>query len=70
MDHEYQYVAHPCLAMDVYKYESIQQMHGSLRQAAVAEPAAFERANYLQVLGSYGHDPRFAPSRALVCRAL
>jgi dihydroorotate dehydrogenase (fumarate) len=56
--------------MEEHEYESIQQMHGSMRQAAVAEPAAFERANYMQVLGSYDDDPRFAPSRALLRRAL
>jgi dihydroorotate dehydrogenase (fumarate) len=34
------------------EYESITQMRGSMSQAAVAEPAAFERANYLKVLNS------------------
>jgi dihydroorotate dehydrogenase (fumarate) len=38
-------------------YESIQQMKGSMSQGAVAEPAAFERANYMKVLGSY--NPHF-----------
>jgi dihydroorotate dehydrogenase (fumarate) len=28
-------------------------MKGSMSQGAVAEPAAFERANYMKVLGSY-----------------
>jgi len=36
-----------------HEYESIRQMRGSMNAAAVAEPAAFERANYLKVLGSY-----------------
>jgi dihydroorotate dehydrogenase (fumarate) len=54
--------------MAEHEYESITQMHGSMRQAAVAEPAAFERANYMKVLGSYDHDPRFAPSRARLRR--
>lgn len=49
--------------METYEYESIQQMHGSMRQQAVAEPAAFERANYMKVLGSYDNDPFFAPVR-------
>jgi len=39
--------------MDRHDYESIRQMCGSMNAAAVAEPAAFERANYLKVLGSY-----------------
>jgi dihydroorotate dehydrogenase (fumarate) len=35
------------------EYESIQQMQGSMSQNAVKEPAAFERANYMKVLGSF-----------------
>jgi dihydroorotate dehydrogenase (fumarate) len=41
--------------MKLREYESIQQMQGSMSQESVAEPAAFERANYMKVLGSY-HD--------------
>jgi dihydroorotate dehydrogenase (fumarate) len=36
------------------EYESIRQMQGSMSQGAVAEPAAFERANYIKVLSSFG----------------
>jgi dihydroorotate dehydrogenase (fumarate) len=39
--------------MEENEYESIHQMKGSMSQVAVAEPAAFERANYIQVLSSY-----------------
>lgn len=39
--------------MTVHEYESIQQMKGSLSQKSVAEPAAFERANYMKVLNSF-----------------
>ena len=35
------------------EYESIQQMQGSMSQKAVADPAAFERANYMKVLSSF-----------------
>ncbi|MBE0682144.1 MAG: dihydroorotate dehydrogenase-like protein [Anaerolineales bacterium] len=35
------------------EYESIQQMQGSMSQKNVREPAAFERANYMKVLGSW-----------------
>ena len=35
------------------EYESIKQMQGSMSQESVSEPAAFERANYMKVLGSY-----------------
>ena len=36
-----------------HEYESIRQMQGSLSQQKVAEPAAFERANYMKFLSSY-----------------
>ena len=39
--------------MEKHEYESIAQMRGSMRAASVAQPAVFERANYLKVLGSY-----------------
>lgn len=39
--------------MESHEYESIRQMQGSMSHRSVAEPAAFERANYLKVLSSY-----------------
>jgi dihydroorotate dehydrogenase (fumarate) len=39
--------------MTEHEYESVHQMRGSMTVDAVAEPAAFHRANYLKVLGSY-----------------
>lgn len=39
--------------MDRFEYKSIQQMRGSMSQKAVAEPAAYERANYMKALTSY-----------------
>ncbi len=39
--------------MEEHEYYSIRQMQGSMSQGSVAEPAAFERANYLRVLSSY-----------------
>src|SRR5690606_37630113 len=39
--------------MDEHEYDSITQMRGSMSQQNVREPAAFERANYFKVLGSY-----------------
>ncbi|NBB94436.1 MAG: dihydroorotate dehydrogenase-like protein [Planctomycetes bacterium] len=38
--------------MDGKEYESVQQMKGVLSQKHCAEPAAFERANYMKTLGS------------------
>ena len=39
--------------MDEHEYASITEMKGSMSQRAVAEPAAFERANYLKTLNSF-----------------
>ncbi|MBN1318615.1 MAG: dihydroorotate dehydrogenase-like protein [Anaerolineales bacterium] len=39
--------------MEEHGYDSIEQLKGSMSHQAVAEPAAFERANYLKVLQSY-----------------
>ncbi len=39
--------------MEEYAYESIEQMRGSMSQRAVAEPSAFERANYMKALNSF-----------------
>jgi len=39
-----------------HEYESVNQMRGSMSQGAVADPAAFERANYMKVLNSFNPD--------------
>jgi dihydroorotate dehydrogenase (fumarate) len=39
--------------MNEREYESVVQMRGSMSQRAVAQPASFERANYIKVLRSY-----------------
>jgi len=39
--------------MEEHEYESVEQMKGSMSHRSVAEPAAFERANYMKVLNSY-----------------
>lgn len=39
-----------------YEYESISQLQGSLSQINCAEPAAFERANYMRILSSFAPD--------------
>lgn len=46
--------------MSEHEYESIRQMRGSMSHRAVAHPAAFERANYMQVLRSY--EPQYMHS--------
>jgi len=42
--------------MEEKEYESVDQMRGAMSSASVAEPAAFERANYLRILQSYRHN--------------
>ena len=42
--------------LEDHEYESLGQLHGSLSQIHCAEPAAFERANYMKVLSSYAPD--------------
>lgn len=39
--------------LEKHEYESIQQMQGSMSAKSVANPAAFERANYMKVISSY-----------------
>ena len=39
--------------MEIHEYESVDQMKGSMSQKACAQPAAFERANYMKALRSY-----------------
>jgi dihydroorotate dehydrogenase (fumarate) len=42
--------------MEEHEYESVTQMQGSMSQKNVADPAAFERANYIKVLQSWRPD--------------
>ena len=39
--------------MQEYEYTSVQQMCGCMSQKSVANPAAYERANYMKMLMSY-----------------
>ena len=39
--------------MEEHEYESVTSMKGSMSQRAVAEPAAFERANYMKALNAF-----------------
>lgn len=43
--------------METHEYESIRQMQGSMSRKSVAEPAAFERANYMKALNSWRELP-------------
>lgn len=40
--------------LEAKEYESLNQMRGVMSQAHCPEPAAFERANYMKTLGSFG----------------
>jgi dihydroorotate dehydrogenase (fumarate) len=47
-----------------HEYESVAQLRGSVSQAAVADPSAFERANYMRTLRSWSTTSEFpAPAR-------
>lgn len=39
--------------METHEYASVSQMKGSMSQQSVADPSAFERANYIRTLESY-----------------
>lgn len=39
--------------MELNEYESVKFMKGSMSQRSVADPAAFERANYMKILNSF-----------------
>ena len=39
--------------MEAHEYSSVKQMIGSMSQQAVADPATFERVNYMKVLSTY-----------------
>ncbi|MCC9001091.1 MAG: dihydroorotate dehydrogenase-like protein, partial [Candidatus Competibacter sp.] len=42
--------------MEMHNYSSVAQMKGSMSQHNVADPTAFERANYIKTLESYKGD--------------
>jgi len=39
--------------LEKHEYQSVRQMQGSMSARKVSDPSAFERANYMKVLGSY-----------------
>ena len=45
------------LWLEEHGYESVEQLQGSMSQIHVADPEAFERANYMRVLKSWRDDP-------------
>ena len=42
--------------MEMHNYTSVEQMKGSMSQQNVADPTAFERANYIKTLESFKGD--------------
>jgi len=50
--------------LDEREYESVEQMKGSMSQAACPDPVAFERANYMEALATYTspYDWRLSPT--------
>ncbi|MBI3194139.1 MAG: dihydroorotate dehydrogenase-like protein [Ignavibacteriae bacterium] len=57
LKHGPQYVTQVLLGMEAWmmehEYDSVQQMKGSMSQKSVADPSAFERANYMKALNKY-----------------
>jgi len=47
--------------MEEHEYDSVRQMRGSMSQRSAANPAAFERGNYMRVLSSYTLPNEIAP---------
>ncbi len=47
--------------MEEREYESVSQLRGSVNQAAVEDPSAFERANYMATLYSWSTSPVVTP---------
>lgn len=45
--------------MQIHEYEKVDEMRGSMSQKNVAEPAAFERANYMKALTLFDNDFRY-----------
>jgi dihydroorotate dehydrogenase (fumarate) len=43
--------------MEAHEYASVREMQGSMSYRRVADPEAFERANYMKVLSSYALQP-------------
>ena len=50
--------------MDDHEYESVAQLRGSASQAGVADPSAFERANYMATLHSWSTPSDLSPALA------
>jgi dihydroorotate dehydrogenase (fumarate) len=50
--------------MEQHEYVSVAQMRGSMSQQSVAQPAAFERANYMKVLQSWRPEPGAVASKS------
>jgi dihydroorotate dehydrogenase (fumarate) len=47
--------------LEEYEYQSVSQLRGSASQANVADPSAFERAQYMRTLHSWSTPPAFTP---------
>jgi dihydroorotate dehydrogenase (fumarate) len=43
--------------LEEHEYESVQQLKGSISQGHAIDPAAYERANYVEVLDSFTPPP-------------
>lgn len=51
--------------MESHEYESVTQLKGAMSQRAVADPAVFERANYIHVLESFNPETDLVGQRTV-----
>ena len=54
-DHITRTLQHLQIWLDEHEYDSVQQLKGSISRQHAIDPAAYERANYIDVLDSYTH---------------
>ena len=45
-------------------YDSVAQLRGSMSRSAMADPAGFERANYMRTLISWSSHAQVSPGQA------
>jgi dihydroorotate dehydrogenase (fumarate) len=52
--------------MAEHDYDSVAQLRGSMSRSAMADPAGFERANYMRTLMSWSSRAKASPGQATV----
>ena len=52
------------VVMAEHEHDSVAQLRGSMSRAAMADPAGFERANYVRTLMSWSSHAQVSPGQA------